>query len=332
MARMLGGKMQRTIQKEITFSGVGLHSGASIEVTLRPAQANVGIQFIRSDVDRNHLIAARPSSVLDTRLATRLGTSADSSISTTEHLLAALYGFGIDNIIIEVNGPELPILDGSAAPFLALLDEAGVLEIKGSSRKLALIRSVIECVDENDPTRFIRIEPSKKPKIHYAIDFGDSNPIGSQKASFELNGMNFCQNFSFARTFCFSDEVEAMQKMGLARGGSLENAIVVSRNPDQAGVLNAHGLRHDDEFVQHKILDCIGDLMLVGMPVLGSVVANKAGHDLHTRLAGEIVAALNSSAVEVVDTAAQKPSLVKLLSFPKSLDEVSFGTPQFVVG
>jgi UDP-3-O-[3-hydroxymyristoyl] N-acetylglucosamine deacetylase len=324
--------MQRTIKKQLTFTGIGLHTGSPISVTIRPADSGVGIQFIRSDICRNRLIAARPSSVLDTKLATRLGPDEACSISTTEHFLAALFGFGVDNLIIEVNGPELPIFDGSAAPFLALLDEAGVLDIEGSSRKLAVIQKAIEVVDPKDPSRFVRIEPARKPEIHYAIDFGTDNIIGRQSAHLPLNGYDFCRNFSYARTFCFADEVEMMRKHGLARGGSIENAVVVSRNQSTTGLLNQHGLRDPQEFVRHKILDCVGDLALVGHAVVGRVIAHKAGHDLHTQLAAQIVNAFGSGAVELVDSAHQKLNLESLIRFPKALDEVSFGTPALVVG
>lgn len=324
--------MQRTIKKQLTFSGIGLHTGSPISVVMRPAGAGVGIQFIRSDVNRNHLIAARPSSVLDTKLATRLGPDDRTAISTTEHFLAALFGFGVDNLIIEVSGPELPIFDGSAAPFLALLDEAGVEAIVGSTRKAAVIRKAIEVVDPRDPTRFVRIEPARKPEVHYAIDFGDDNVIGRQSAHLTLNGYDFCKHFSYARTFCFADEVEMMRKHGLARGGSLENAVVVNREQKSGGLVNQHGLRNPDEFVRHKILDCVGDLALVGHPVVGRIIAHKAGHDLHTQLAAQIVAAMGTAAVELVDPAQNKASLASFIRFPKALDEVSFGTPALVVG
>lgn len=329
---MLDGMMQRTIKKQLTFSGIGLHTGSPISVVIRPAGAGVGVQFIRGDVNRNHLIAAKPSSVLDTKLATRLGPDNQSAISTTEHFLAALYGFGVDNVIIEVNGPELPIFDGSAAPFLALLDEAGVEAIPGSSRKAAVIRKPIEVVDPLDPTRFVRIEPARNPEIHYAIDFGKENVIGHQSAHLPLNGHDFCRHFSYARTFCFADEVEMMRKHGLARGGSLQNAVVVNRRQESGGLVNRHGLRTPDEFVRHKILDCVGDLVLVGHPVIGRIIAHKAGHDLHTQLAANIVDAIGTAAVELVDPAQNKASLASLMRFPKALDEVSFGAPALVVG
>jgi UDP-3-O-[3-hydroxymyristoyl] N-acetylglucosamine deacetylase len=321
--------MQRTIKRELSFTGIGLHTGAPITVSIRPAQASVGIQFIRSDLRPHRLIAARPSSVLDTKLATRIGSDEASSISTIEHFLAALYGFGIDNLIVEVGGPEMPIFDGSAAPFLTLLDEAGIVEISGSSRQIAVVRRTIECLDPKDPSRFIRIEPSKVPEIHYAVDFGQETPIGMQSATMQLDGFSFCEHYSYARTFCFADEVAAMQRMGLARGGSLDNAIVVSREGSGNGVLNQHGLRDSAEFVKHKILDCIGDMMLVGCPVVGRIVAHKAGHDLHTRLASAVAEAMvaDSGDVEVVmpkSWSRAAAAVAKSLRHPKSLGEITF--------
>ena len=321
--------LQRTIRSEIEFSGVGLHCGLPIRVTLRPAAAGVGIQFVRTDKNRNAFIAARATSVLDTQLATRLGSGADATISTVEHFLAALFGFGIDNLIVDVSGPEMPILDGSAAPFLALLDEAGVVEIPGSVRRVAVIRQPLEAVDPRDPSRFVRIEPSRRPEIHYGIDFGSGNAIGAQSAVLEWSGSAFCEHFSYARTFCFADEVEAMKKVGLARGGSLENAVVVKRSVPQGelGLLNQHGLRDDAEFVKHKILDCVGDLMLVGHQSLGRIVAHKAGHDLHTRLASEILRSLEvqDGRVELVEASARSiAALMGQMSFPKTLAEIAF--------
>lgn len=334
--------LQRTIQREVSFSGTGLHCGIQINVTLRPAAAGVGIQFVRRDLSRDRFIAARANRVLDTQLATRLGSDESHSVATVEHFLAALFGFGVDNLIVELDGPEMPILDGSAAPFLALIDEAGVAEIPGSRRSVVVLRKTIEVVDPRDPTRFVRIEPARQPEIHYRIDFGQGNAIGTQSATLPWTGVAFCEHFSFARTFCFADEVEAMKKVGLARGGSLENAVVVTRSKGSAadsGLLNTHGLRDDVEFVKHKILDCVGDLMLVGHGVLGRVVAHKAGHDLHTRLAQVILEAVASGdgraeLVELGAAARAAASWQDCARFPKSLGEVRFapGSLAFVKG
>ena len=281
-------RMQRTLKRSIRFSGVGLHSGAIVNVDLHPASANSGIVFVRTDLPGRPEIKATANAVFDTTLATRIGTP-DVSVSTVEHFLAATFGLGVDNIRVELDSYELPILDGSSAPFLVLLDDAGI-EILDTPKKMFVIQRPIEVVDPKNPTRFIRLEPTKGiPSITYAIDFAGTKIIGNQSITMEFSGEAFCREFSYARTFCMVEEVEFMQSRGLALGGSLENAIVVSK--DREGVLNQNGLRSKNEFVRHKVLDCIGDLALVGGIVVGQVFANKAGHDLHTALAKKILEA-----------------------------------------
>ena len=176
-----------------------------------------------------------------------------------------MFGLGIDNAFVSVDNYELPILDGSAAPFLVLLDEAGVEELD-APRRFFVVKSTVEVVDPKNPQRFIRVEPSKHALVSYSIDFEVAKAIGRQALSMPLDGESFCREFSYARTFCLFEEVEYMKSRGLARGGSLENAIVVSR---AEGVLNTNGLRDELEFVRHKILDCVGDLALLGMPLVG---------------------------------------------------------------
>lgn len=307
---------QRTLRNSVTFSGIGLHSGKTIEVEIRPAAANTGILFERNDVQPSSYIKASPASVFDTTLATRIG-SPSVSVSTIEHLMAAFFGLGIDNAVVSLNAAEMPVLDGSAAPFLVMLDEAGVEEL-AAPRNILVVKKAIEVVDPKDPTRFVRIEPSDKPWISYAIEFANAGAIGKQSLSFELSGAAFCQELAFARTFCLAEDVTRMQSIGLARGGSLDNAVVVCR---QRGVLNSAGLRHESEFVRHKALDCIGDLALVGMPILGHVIANKAGHDLHTLAAKQLLEAHGS--IEIVSaTARQASRLSALLDFPVSLAQL----------
>lgn len=305
--------MQRTLQTSVSFSGVGLHSGKNINVEIRPAAANTGILFQRSDIANAPYIKAEPSSVFDTTLATRIG-SPQMFISTIEHLMSAFFGLGIDNAVVSVSADEMPVLDGSAAPFLVMLDEAGVQELS-VPRKLLIIKKVIEVVDPKNPTRFIRIEPSQTPRISYAIDFENAGAIGKQSISFDLTGQAFCSELAFARTFCLAEDITRMQAAGLAKGGSLDNAVVVSR---EKGVLNAAGLRSNNEFVRHKALDCVGDLALVGMSIMGHVIANKAGHDLHTMLAKKLMEA--GDAVEIVSAAQPEAArLAGALEFPVSL-------------
>lgn len=308
---------QRTVARTIRHSGVGLHSGTPVQIEIQPSGLNTGIRFIRTDLNPHAEIKATPQAVFDTTLATRIGSPA-AYVSTVEHLMAALFGLGIDNARILVDGPELPIVDGSAVPWLILLDEAGIEELQ-APRSLRVVRKAVEVVDPRDPSRFIRVEPSKDPYITYSIDFKNSELIGSQTVSMALTGRRFCEELAHARTFCTAEEVDYMRSRGLARGGSLENAIVVSRT---SGLLNAQGLRSPDEFVRHKVLDCIGDLALLGTPLIGHVIAHKAGHDLHTALAKELFA--ESEAVEILSPKikGQRKTSKNLADFPASLAEL----------
>lgn len=317
---------QRTLKRSVSFSGIGVHSGNLITVELRPAAANTGVIFQRVDLPGKPYIKADAFSVFDTSLATRIG-SQHAYVSTIEHLMAAFFGFGIDNVIVEINNSEMPILDGSSAPFLVLLDEVGVEELK-EPKKVLIVEKTIEVVDEKNPTRFVRIEPSKKPLISYAIDFGNVAAIGRQAISLDYTAKSFCELFAFARTFGLKEEIDFLHSKGLAKGGSLENAIVVSRTD---GVLNSQGLRNEQEFVMHKALDCIGDLHLVGMPILGHVIANKAGHDLHNKLARAILTATESTRV-FVPSAKDSSRLKALLTYPKSLEELKINLTGLAIG
>lgn len=308
---------QRTVARTIRHSGVGLHSGLPVQIEIQPADANSGVRFIRTDLHPQTEIKATPQAVFDTTLATRIG-GPDAYISTVEHLMAALFGLGIDNARVLVDGPELPIVDGSAVPWLILLDEAGIEELS-MPRSVRVVKKTVEVVDPRDPSRFIRVEPSREPHITYSIDFKNSKLIGEQTVTMALSGRSFCEQLAHARTFCTAEEVDYMRSRGLARGGSLENAIVVSR---ASGLLNAQGLRSPDEFVRHKLLDCIGDLALLGTPLIGHVIAHKAGHDLHTALAKELFS--ESECVELLSpkVGRQKKSSTKLADFPASLAEL----------
>lgn len=307
-------QMQRTLKTSVEFSGVGLHSGKMIQVEIRPAAANTGILFQRSDIPNAPYIKAAPESVFDTTLATRIG-SPEMFISTVEHLMAAFFGLGIDNAVVAVSADEMPVLDGSSAPFLVMIDEAGIEELT-TPRRVMIIKKAIEIVDPKNPTRFIRIEPSHTPRLSYAIDFENAGAIGKQSISFDLSGNAFCKELAHARTFCLAEDITRMQAAGLARGGSLDNAVVVSA---EKGILNSEGLRSENEFVRHKALDCVGDLALLGMPIIGHIIANKAGHDLHTQMAKHLLAA-SLEQVEIVS--AHQPEAIRLvgaLHFPTSL-------------
>lgn len=271
---------QCTTDKAVTISGIGLHTGSRINMTLRPADAGTGILFHRIDGARVSTIAARAENVVDTRLATVLGQG-DVRISTVEHLLATLSAYGIDNLHIDIDGPEVPVMDGSAAPFAALIEAAGLRKLSRSRIYLA-IRQPLAVADGE---KRINIIPSRFFRMTFDIAF-EHPLIDLQQRSIKVTAESFRRELAPARTFGFLRDVERLKAAGLARGGSLENAIVV----DDERILNPEGLRFPDEFVRHKIMDAIGDLSLVGYPILGHVRAYKAGHDINHRLAQTILA------------------------------------------
>lgn len=271
---------QKTISKPVSCSGIGLHSGKKITLTLKPAGANSGIRFKRTDLVDAKFIPAYMNRVVDTTLATTICED-DISISTTEHLLAAINGLTIDNIIIEVNGPEVPIMDGSAAPFVDLLTTARIRQQKSYRRLVKITRQI----SFRDGDRYIRVYPYDGFKVTAEIDF-DHHTINRQQLSVSLTQENFIEDISKARTFGFVEDVARLQENGLALGASLDNAVGMDKN----GVLNKEGLRYQDEFVRHKIVDIIGDMTLLGCPILGHIVAYKSGHGQHLRLLENIAA------------------------------------------
>lgn len=265
--------LQQTLARPVACEGIGLHHGQLVYLTIYPAPANRGLSFVRTDLPNRPVIPARCSNVVDTTLATTLGVPG-AAISTVEHLLAALAGLGIDNARVEVCGPELPILDGSAAPFVALLRQAGIRTLN-TPRPCCVIQKPVAVVDGD---KSIRVEPATEPCLTYVIDF--PHPwIGRQQFSFRFQPERFCQEIAPARTFGFLKDVQVLQANGLARGGSLDNAIVLTAS----GILNPGGLRFADEFVRHKLLDLIGDLALLGWPLHGHLIATKGSHALHHR-------------------------------------------------
>lgn len=270
---------QTTIAQTVLISGIGLHSGQRIHMTLRPAEAGTGIVFHRKFPDRTVSIPARAENVVDTRMATVLG-SGTTRISTVEHLMAALTASGIDNLQIEIDGDEVPIMDGSAAPFLSLLDHAGLRKL-ASSRRFLAIRKPVSVIDGE---KRVSIIPSRFFRITFDIAF-DHPCIALQQRSVKVSRELFRRDLAPARTFGFLRDVEQLKAAGLARGGSLENAIVI----DEERILNPEGLRFQDEFVRHKILDAIGDLSLIGYPLLGHVRAFKAGHDINHKLVEKVL-------------------------------------------
>ncbi|SHJ78189.1 UDP-3-O-[3-hydroxymyristoyl] N-acetylglucosamine deacetylase [Malonomonas rubra DSM 5091] len=271
--------LQRTIEKSITISGIGLHSGARINLKLRPAEANTGIVFYRTDGEQTIAIKASHENVVDTRMATVIG-SQGATVSTIEHFMAALSAFGIDNLNVDIDGPEVPVLDGSAAPFIREIQQAGIKALP-QSRKFIAIRKPLEIIEGE---KRISIIPSRFFRITFDIAF-DHKAISVQQYSMKFTTENFCKDIASARTFGFLQEVEYLKANGLARGGSLENAVVI----DNDGVMNPEGLRYPDEFVRHKILDACGDFSLIGHPILGHIRAFKAGHDLNAKMVQTIL-------------------------------------------
>ena len=261
--------LQRTIKKPIHFSGVGLHSGRSVNLTIKPAPINHGIKFKRVDLPGSPSISALFSMVVDTSLATVIGYDG-VIVSTIEHLMASFAGLSIDNALVELDAYEMPVMDGSAGPFIDEMKRAGIEEL-GGPRSFFVVREPIEIRDNG---RSVGIYPYPSSKITYTIQY-DNPVIREQSYSVEPSSDEaFEKEICSARTYGFRDEVEYMRNMGLARGGNLANAVVV----DGDCVLNPDGLRFPDEFVRHKILDCIGDFSLLGMPVLGHVILHKSGH------------------------------------------------------
>ena len=272
------GIFQHTLKSVIRLTGIGLHSGAPATLTLSPAAADSGIAFIRTD--KRGFVARIPATyanVVDTRLCTVLGNAEGTTVATVEHVMAALAGCGIDNAILSIDGPEVPIMDGSAAPFVAAIERAGRVEQNAMRRVIRVLKSVTVGTGLASAT----LMPAQRASFGFEIDF-DSTVIGRQTGHFELSAGSFGEEIGDARTFCFLHDVEAMQKAGLARGGSLDNAVVVDKEQDR--VLNADGLRSPDEFVRHKILDAVGDLYLAGSPILGRYHGSRAGHALNNQL------------------------------------------------
>ncbi len=292
---------QRTLKREISLSGIGLHSGKTVALAIKPARPNQGVIFVRTDLDGAPQIAAHYKNIIDTRLATTIGRG-QVTVSTVEHLLAALQGMGVDNATIEVDGPEVPIMDGSSFVFCKEIEAAGLQSQLQFRPYLALRRKVEIRIGE----KWAVAEPSSRLEIHASVDF-DHPSIGFQEYSY-VEGQSDFSEMASARTFGFLREVEALKRMGLARGGSLENAVVL----DDASILNAEGLRYPNEFARHKVLDALGDLKLAGIPIHAHIRLHRAGHDLHGQLLQAIFKDANN--YEIVDRSIRdefRPSRVR---------------------
>jgi UDP-3-O-[3-hydroxymyristoyl] N-acetylglucosamine deacetylase len=274
---------QHTVRKTIHFDGAGLHSGQPVHLAIKPAPENSGIRFHRSDLPAGQDIQAHMDKIVDTRLATTLG-SKGVKISTTEHLMAALFGFGIDNAIIDLNGCEVPIMDGSAGLFMHHLMLTGKRKQKALRKALRIKKEIVW----QDGASTLRILPHNGFKVSSKISF-DDEIIKTQQYSINLTEERFANEIASARTFGYVEQVEALWDNGLALGGNLNNVIAIHWN--RKSILNEEGLRFHDEFVRHKVLDLIGDLALIGCPVLGHVIAHRAGHTQHLAFMRAIMSA-----------------------------------------
>jgi UDP-3-O-[3-hydroxymyristoyl] N-acetylglucosamine deacetylase len=274
-------RLQRTIKREVTFKGIGLHTGRYATVRLKPASRDTGIVFYRSDKDA--LIGANLSYVIDTAFATTIGYDG-VRIRTVEHLLAAAAGLGIDNLFIEVDGPEIPILDGSSTDLVGIILEAGIAK---QGKQMPFVKIVRPVVYEDAHSRIVAL-PYETTCISYFINF-NHNFLGQQELKLEINEEAFIREIAPARTFGFLRDVETLKANGFAKGGSLDNAIIVDDN----GVLNSTGLRYKDEFVRHKILDSIGDLSLIGFPIEGHIMLEKSGHTANINFLKKLVSSVD---------------------------------------
>ncbi|MEN9982262.1 MAG: hypothetical protein RJB10_915 [Pseudomonadota bacterium] len=289
--------VQQTIKSVIRAVGVGLHSGQRVDVTLRPSKPDTGIVFRRIDMLEPVSIQTSAIAVTDTRLASTI-SEAGTKIQTVEHLMSACAGLGIDNLLVDINGEEVPILDGSSSSFVFLLLSAGIEKQKALKKFIRVLEPVVVSEGEGDSLKWAKFEPYDGYKLNFQIDFSHVavNATG-QVFEFDFARNSYAKDISRARTFCFTKDVEMMRANGLALGGGLDNAIVI----DDYKVINADGLRYDDEFVKHKILDAMGDLHLVGHPLLTFYKAFRSGHALNNKLLRKLLA--QEGAYEIVSFA-----------------------------
>ena len=266
---------QQTISKPVTINGIGLHSGLKVSMKLIPAEADFGIKFIRKDLSEDNIIDALWTNVSNTNLSTTISNQNGASVSTIEHLMSALSGLHIDNIIIEINGPEVPIMDGSSIEFVDIINSTKIRNL-AKKRKILKIKQNIKV---NNHYSSAELKPNNQFSIDFEIDF-PSKLVSQQSCQLQLINGNYKTDIASARTFGFEKDVAMLRSNGLALGGSLENAVVVG----ESKILNSEGLRYKDEFVRHKILDSIGDLYLAGAPIQGYFFGNKSGHYLNNLL------------------------------------------------
>lgn len=271
----LHSPFQHTIAKSVAISGIGLHSGEKVKMVIRPSDEGTGIVFRRRDMAAHKAeIKAHYSNIFDTTLGTSIRNSYGASVATIEHLMAALWGCGVDNAVIEIDGPEVPIMDGSSKPFVEWIERAGLVAQEAPRRKLRILSPVMFSENGN----VLRFEPAKGFQLSVDIEF-ESAAIAHQHCTLDFNRLTFKDAISEARTFGMASDLPKMRALGLAKGGSLENAILV----DGDKVVNEEGLRFDDEFVRHKALDCVGDLYLAGYRIEGRIIAMRPGHAVNAK-------------------------------------------------
>ena len=294
---------QRTLQKEVKTIGVGVHSGTKVTLTLRPAPVDTGIIFTRVDLQPPVVFPATALNIGDTKMASTL-TKDGAKVSTVEHLLSACAGLGIDNVYIDVSAEEIPIMDGSASSFVYLLQQAG-MQVQAAAKKFIRVLKPVEIREGTGKSeKWARLDPYDGFKLHFFIEFNHPAVDGTnQTAEVDFEQVSYVKDVARARTFGFMQDVEMLRGIGLARGGSLENAIVM----DEYRILNADGLRFDDEFVRHKILDAIGDLYLIGHPFLASYTAHKSGHGLNNQLLRVLLAQPDAYEIVTFDDANSAP-------------------------
>jgi UDP-3-O-[3-hydroxymyristoyl] N-acetylglucosamine deacetylase len=299
---------QRTLKSSISASGVGLHTGKKVRISLRPAAPDTGIVFRRIDLPEAVDLPAKAEMVGETRLSSCL-VRGETRVYTVEHLMSALGGLGVDNAYVDIDGPEVPIMDGSAAPFVLLVQQAGLIE-QPVPKKFVRILRLVE-VQEGD--KWARFEPYEGYRLAFSIDF--NHPVidrSSQSVTLDFAQTSYLKEISRARTFGFMQDVENLRENGLALGGGLDNAVVL----DEYRVLNAEGLRFTDEFIRHKLLDAVGDLYLLGRPLLGAFSAHKSGHALNNRLLRALLADATAYETAIFERADEAPAAVARLASP----------------
>ncbi len=299
---------QTTLRNAVSCEGIGLHSGKQVNLTLRPAAANSGIVFRRTDVaGEQSRVPARYDLVSETRLGTTLKNRFGVTVATVEHLMAALWGAGVDNVMVELDGPEVPIMDGSSEPFMFLIECAGIIPLSATRRVLRILKPV----EVREGGSIARVEPNKEGDEGCVVGIEikyDSKVVDRQLSRYDFRDVTFKQTLSRARTFGFEHEVEAMRKSGLALGGSLDNAIVVGKD----GILNEDGLRYVDEFVRHKALDCVGDLFLAGLRIDGLFTFYRPGHAINNALLRALLA--DDSAYTIAEAGSLTPTVLAAVS------------------